>query len=473
MLALLLLAASLHAQSVTDVPPGAVSATILVCERADGCEPEARALSAHMASLGLPLLDFDAIALAGPGGQEARERYLAAMEGLRRAPDLERAHAAREALRALPWTVPMDDLFALLAELGQQELRAGHDPDAAQAFADAAACSQGRIYDLPPLSPEALPRYLDAADQAAKATLQPVPVSFESGGARGFLFVDGMRIGEVPGQYGIAPGWHRATVESTGRRTAWVGELSILPARPLIVQVDLGPAPGEGALEAATLGAIRGVPPDAGTTAAWTAWARAHELRWVRFVAVSREGATARTPEEVFPDLDPLGRAWALEAAWLDARTGTFATREPGLAALMAEPRPARFRVGASLGYAWLAPRHHVDLEVEVLVGLRPAWSVDVRLGFLRTGQAYFLYPGWMDRQLYPVSAGLRWGHTTGGPWVAVQGLAVVPYALGGLGRTGWEWAPTAWWRVGLEASGGLTDKGWLAGGSLSLARRY
>ncbi|MFH1463227.1 MAG: hypothetical protein ABIO70_02465, partial [Pseudomonadota bacterium] len=319
MLALLLLTASLHAQSVTDVPPGAVSATVMLCERADGCAPEARALSAHMASLGLPLLDFDAVALAGGGDQEARERYLAAMSALRRAPDLERARAAREALRALPYTVPLEDLFALLAELGQQELAAGHELGAAQAFADAAACSQGRIYDLPPLSPEALPRYLEAADLAANATRHPVPVSFESGARRGVLFVDGLRVGEVPGRYELAPGWHRASVESTGRRTAWVGELRVLPDHPLAVEVDLGAAPGAGALEAATLGAVHGVPPDSGTTAALAAWARAHGLHWVRFVAVSPEGATARPPAEVFSDLDPAGHPWALEAAWLDA----------------------------------------------------------------------------------------------------------------------------------------------------------
>jgi len=473
MLALLTAIGSLAAQPVLDVPPGAAAITVQVCEQADGCPAESRALGAHLAALGLPLLDFDAVALAGPGGQAARARWLDAMDALHRAPDLARARAAREALLALPFTVPMDELFALLAELGQQELRAGHDAAADQAFADAAACSQGRIYDLPPLDAASLPRYLDAADRAARATLAPVPVVVETGGVHGTLFVDGLRIGEVPGRYALAPGWHRLSIETTGRRTAWVGELRVDDRHWPFVRADLGRAVGEGALEAAVLGAIHGQAPDGATAESLTAWAASRDLAWVRFVAVEPSRSTADPPAEVFPDLDPGAPRWALRAAWLDVRAGRFAVDPPPVAVLLAEPRPARFRVGGTLGYLHLAPRHHVDLEVQALVGMAPSWSLDLRLGLLRTGQAYFLYPGWTDRQLYPLAVGVRWGRTTGGPFLAAQALAVVPYALGGVGRIGWELAPTTWWRLGLEVSGGATDKGWVAGAGLGLARRY
>ena len=60
------------AQSVSAVPPGARAVTVMVCDTPDGCTAAFNALADKYALLGLPLLDFDAVASAGPAGGDAR-----------------------------------------------------------------------------------------------------------------------------------------------------------------------------------------------------------------------------------------------------------------------------------------------------------------------------------------------------------------------------------------------------------------
>ena len=287
------------------------------------------------------------------------------------------------------------------------------------------------------------------------------------------VFADGVRLGETPLEAHLAPGWHRVTVETRGWRTAWVGELRLLPDVPTTLTTDAQEVEGTGALEATVIAATRGLPPDAATTDLLARWAEGHDLRWIRFAQLHLASATPGVPEETLPDPDPGAEGWAVMAAWPDVRASRFVSPGPGLEVLVEQPSQHRFRVGAGLGYLYLAPRHHASLEIEALIRLQGPWSLDARVGVLRTGQEYYLYSGWVDPHLFPVSLGVRWGEAHGGPQMGLAATAVVPYALGAVARAGWELAPTTYWRVGLEAAGGMSGKGWMAGGSLRLARRY
>ncbi|MFN7145131.1 MAG: hypothetical protein ACK4YP_15245, partial [Myxococcota bacterium] len=114
-----LLVAVALAQPVARVPPGAAAVTVMLCPRADGCDAEWRALVAHASPLALPVLDFDAVAEAGPGGRDRLVRWEATMAPVRAGTATrEEVRDAVAALADLPFTVPPDDLFRLLLAEG-------------------------------------------------------------------------------------------------------------------------------------------------------------------------------------------------------------------------------------------------------------------------------------------------------------------------------------------------------------------
>lgn len=472
--ALLAIPALALAQPVSSVPADAEAVTVFVCDRTDGCPTAGRAVAGWTAALGMPLVDFDTVAFTGPAGQDARERYLARIEELRARPSLEAAEAAREALRSYPFTVPPEDLLLIHIQLAAGLMAGKRPAEAQEAFTVAATISNGRVHDLPALPEAILQRYFEALQAVSQPGAKRATLRISASSAGALVYVDGRSAGPAPATMEVLPGWHRVTVERTGRRTAWVGEVTAGPGWVLDVPADVEVDDGTAALEAAVKGAIRGEPPSSGITAALTRWARDNELRWVRFVEL--ENAPVGSTPERRPDdlvLDPDGTRWALYDAWLDVAGGRFTQHSPGNGVLRSGARLSRFRLGAGMGYAHLAPRHHVTFDVDALIGLRGPWWVDVRVGAARSNDDYFLYEGWRDPHVYPVSAGLRWGRSTGGPFAGVSGIAFVPYALGGVARVGWELAPSTWWRIDVEATGGMTDKGWVAGGDVRAARRY
>ncbi len=472
-LALLLLLHSFAlALPVLEVPPGASTVTVQLCDRSDGCPLETLALDAYTRSMGLALMDFDTLALAGPGGHTASEAYRQALEQLTRKPGLASAQAARAALSELPFTVPPDDLFRLQLELGRLAYLEGLEAESERALAAAASCSGGRVHDLPPLPESVLERYFDATDAVARGSWSSGTLRVLASGG-GQVFVDGRRVGDAPTSVELVPGWHRVTVESTGARTAWAGEIELPADRELLLEADTSPFQGTGDLEATVLGATRGTLPDAATTEPLLRWARARQLRWVRFVALFPAQGFPEGVVEVIPDPDPAHQGWAVRDVWLDVSAGRFMARDAGPSALVGAARPMRFRVGLGLGYARLDPRPGLHLELDTLLRVRRLLALELRVGLLRTPEPIYLYPGWSEHTLLPVAAGLRLGPDRAGPYACLHGLAVVPYALGGVARLGWELAPTSYWRVGLEAGAGLTDQGWLALGGLRLARRY
>ncbi|MFZ5478586.1 MAG: PEGA domain-containing protein [Myxococcota bacterium] len=453
----MLLVAAALAQPVTAVPPGAEAVTVFLCARPDGCGDEWAAMSAHARAFGLPLLDFDVVAAAGPQGREALADFEAAMAPLRAgAATPAQVDAARAALRALPYTVTNDDLFRVLLLSGRH--------------ADAAGISAGRVTDLPPLAEADLARYLDAA--AASPPLVTLRIEADAPAAR--VYVDGGPVGEAPVEVTVLEGWHRVSVERPGRATAWVGELTATGEAPLVVRAKVAGDDATAAIEAAVLAALRGQPPEAGSL---VRWARNSGLAWVRFVELSRGGATP--PEELVPAVDATAAPWEARAVWLDVDTGRFVAHGPGPAALAAAADPARFRMGLALGFLHLEeiadtdsiPAHdHFVAEVAGTLRVVGPLAVEARVGLAHSAQPYYLDADWLDRNVYPVTLAARLGRDRG-PYATAGALVVVPYALGGQVMGGWAFAPAPAWRVGAEARGGFTDKGWLAGGAIVVAR--
>jgi hypothetical protein len=502
------------AQPVTAVPPGAAAVTVFVCPRADGCTPEWRALAAYMRAVSLPVLDFDSVAAASGGGRDALDRFEAAMAPLRAGvpasgttpapakgshkkagPDGD----ALAALRALPFTVPAADLF--LAQL-QAGARLFPSAEADRALAAAASVSGRRVYDLPPLPPDVLARYLDLATAPAVPPGELVVVP-DIASAR--VYVDGARFEGGA----VSAGWHRVSVERPGRLTAWAASVEVASGRTSRVEASVAADDSAVDLEAAVLAARTGSPPPAEVTRVLQGWARANGLDQVRFVellpparsggaatgtaatgtaatgtaATGTAGASAHggpeVPEEHLEDEDPTKPGWDVATVYLDVAAGRFGPHGPGPAALLVAADPDRFRLGLSLGYLHGQefvdtdgfPAHdHVTVEIAGQVRIARSLSLDVRAGLAHAAQIYYLDADWQDRNVYPVSAGLHLGQH--GPYAVASALAIVPYALGGELRVGWDLAPSASWRLAPELRAGVTDRGWLAGAAVVMTRR-
>lgn len=462
MLLLALLSLAAWAQAVRAVPPGARAITVMLCDQPDGCAGPYQALADHCAGLGVPLLDFDDLVQAGPGGGDARAELDRRLDTLAAEP-----LAAREAMRATPLTLPTEQPFLIWLALGRSQHAAGQLAEAEDALAAAASTSGGRVHDLPAMPMEALDLYLDLASRdRGQGRLR---IEADSPAAR--VFVDGRLQGEAPVEVELAAGWHRVSVERSGRRTAWVGEVQLPAGRDLGLRAELADDDAPAALEAAVLGAIAGrqVPPDLSERLARQA--RDQGLERVRFVSLSEPKASGRVPEERIEGSSGL---WDVHAAWLDTGSARFSTLGPGPSTLRAAADPERFTLGLSLGYTRLQaslpggpdPHDHIGVEATGLLALRPGIALDARVGLWRSAQPYYLYDTWLSRELIPVALGARWSHRSGFH-TGAHGLAVIPLAVGGQVFSGWTWRPSTRWRVGIEAKGGYTDQGAVFGGGL------
>ncbi len=477
---MLLLVAAALAQPVSRVPPGASAVTVMLCPRADGCDAAWRALVAHAAPLSLPVLDFDAVAESGPGGRDRLLAWEAAMAPVRSGEaDAAAISDALVRLRELPFTVTNEDLFRLWLAEGANRFPS---VEADRALMAAASVSNGRVTDLGPLREDVLARYLDLAAQAKPGSTLAISTD-----APGRVFVDGVPVGEAPVEVRVPPGWHRISVERSGRLTAWVGVVDVPAGRTLDVRASVAPDDGSAALEAAVLGAGRGANAPQAAVEALRGWARDNGLDWVRFVELRGAasspdalGPVATLPEERIPDPDPSKPGWEVRAVYLDVAAGRLGPRGPGPAAMVVGGDPDRFRLGVSLGYLRLeelddtdfVPAHdHVTVELAAQIRVLPTLAIDTRLGLAHSAQPYYLDEDWLDENVYPVSVGARWGRARGGPYVSGGPLVVIPYALGGQVVAGWDLAPATSWRVAPEVRGGFTDKGWLVGGEVVVTR--
>lgn len=465
-----LLGAAALAQSVASVPPGAKAITVMVCDQPDGCVAPFQAMADHCAALGVPLLDFDDVASAGPGGGDARADLDLALAAALQKPDLAHLEAARGAMLRTPLTLPADEPFLLWLRLGAARHDEGDLQGADRAFAAAASTSGARVYDLPRLSPGALDRYLELASRRGEGAR--LLVSADHPGAT--VFIDGRTVGAAPVEVELAAGWHRVSVERAGRRTAWVGEVDAPAGRTLAVAAELVADDATAALEAAVIGVIAGAAAAPDLSHRLAGWARDQGLSTVRFVRLREPGAAGRVPEE---RVAAEGGLWDVDAAWLDVGSARFAPRGPGPATLRTAADPDRFTLGMQLGYVRIQsslpvgpdPHDHVALEAVGLVKLGPTLALDVRAGLWRAAQPWYLYEDWLSHELVPVSAGLRWSPGRTGLYGGVQALAIVPLAAGGQLLGGWTWRPTPRWRVGLEARGGYTDQGPMGGAGLAV----
>lgn len=462
------------AQPVTAPPAGARAVTVLLCPKSDGCAAEWRALSAHAGPLGLPIVDFDAVAAAGPGGRDKLLAFEARMVEVRagRAIAPEVSEALRQ-LDTLPFTVTGDDLFRLWLAEGANR---APSVEGSRALAAAASVSAGRVTDLGPLPEAVLRDYLDAAGRAKNAATLAITAD-----GPGRVFVDGRAVGEAPVSLDVPAGWHRVSVERAGRRTAWVGAVEVPAGERLDVRAEIAADDGPAALEAAVVAARRGTTAPEAVTDELSAWARDNGLAWVRFVELRPAGtADLAVPEERFPDPDPGKSAWEAHAVYLDVATRRLVQHGPGPAAMVVAGDPDRFRLGVSLGYLRLQelndtdsiPAHdHVTAEIAAQLRIIPILAIDARLGVAHSAQPYYLDEDWLDTNVYPVSLGARVGPARGGPYATAGALVVVPYALGGQVLLGWDLAPSTSWRLAPELRAGFVDKGWLLGGSLVVTR--
>lgn len=479
-----------HAGEVSAVPPGVSTVTVLVCERAEGCPAETRAMASHLDSLGLPLLSFATVVNAGPAGGLARASYDAAVAAAEKNPTLANLEAERAAMTQLPLTLPEDSVFSLFLRLGSARLEAdsltadalGAEAGADAAFEAASTTSGGRVINLPAVSDAALARYLYLAS-APKAETGRLEVAAN---AAGTLYVDGERFGETPAAVALAPGWHRVSVERPGRRSAWVAEVRIVGASTTSVRADIAGDDGQGFLGTAIEGAMRGVEPPSDAAAGLAAWARSQGLKWVRFVTLLPPDQTDSpgVPEEQLEDAEHV--PWAVYATWLDVGRARFVAVGPGPASLRIGGSADRLRLGAGVGYLRLEPwalgggaHDHVSIELNVRWRITGPWSIDGRAGLMRSAQLYYLREGVFEHDVYPVAVGVRLGDAGGalraaglaaGLYVGVHALVVVPLTEGGEVFAGWEFAPTWRWRVAVEARAGVTAGGLTAGVGVTFA---
>lgn len=453
---MLLAIALAYAQSVSTVPAGARAVTVYVCER--DCEPGWRALAAWSNTLRLPTMDFDQVAIAA---RDTRlDAYDAAMLPVRAGTVTEAQVAiAVAAAEACPYTLPNDDLVAI-AFAG-----AAAAPETAQRsiwLERAATWSERRSYNLPKLPDAVLAEYLDLVAAPAKPTAR---VRVETDVPVASLFVDGRPVASLPAEIELSLGEHRLTVERPGRRTAWVGNLVLIG--DLALRPELAGDDSNAALERIVLAALDDVPAPAAEVSTLTRWARDEGLEWVRFVSLAHRGN-----DEIIADPDPTRLSWRVRDVYLDVARGRLAASGPGTNAMIAAADVERFRIGAVAGYLQLAPRDHVTIDLAASYRLTPLLSADVRLGLAHSAQPYYLYEDWIDSSVYPVSVGARVSKAEGGPFVGAAALAVIPYAVGGELRAGWEFAPSFGMRVTVEARGGWTDHGGLAGVGVGVASR-
>lgn len=466
--AMLLLPVAL-AQSLSAVPPGARAVTVMVCDQPDGCTDAYAAMAEHCANQGIPLLDFDVVASAGPAGGDLRAALDKALRKVDAKGDLKSLEAARATLRSTKLTLPNDEPFTLWLRIGAARLAAGDKAKADEAFEAAASTSNRRVYDLPELPTAALDRYL----QIAVPTDEVSTLSIGADADAVSIFIDGKRAGTAPVLVNVVPGWHRISAERTGRRTAWTGEVEIRPGNTARVEVSVADDDAPAALEAAVVGAIRGVTPPPGTGAQIATWAKGQGLDTIRFVKVGKAGQG--TPEE---RIEGHTGTWDVEATWLDVSSRRFDKYGPGPAALRAAADPDRFLLGVNLGYRRLqgtlttGPDPHDQLDTEIVgqVMIAPSLALDARVGVWQSAQPFYLYEEVLTQAVVPVAIGVRWSPGDSGVYVGAHGLAVIPFALGGEGFAGWAWKPTPRWRIGLEANGGYTDRGAIFGGGIAVA---
>lgn len=465
--------ASAWAQALTAVPPGVTAVTVLVCDAGAACAEAERAMAEHCDALGLPLVDFDALVAAGPGGGEARARLDAALAAVAAHPDDGDAwQAAREALPLTPFTLDADVVFRVWLGLGAARLTgADADPAGADlAFAAAAASSDARMWDLGDLPPAALDRYLSLASRPAS----PGTLEVRADHPAAVVLVDGAPVGSAPVTLDVRAGWHRVSVERPGRRTAWVGEVTVPAGRSVQIVADVGDDDTVASVQAAVVGATHGVAPPRDVGSRLATVGREQGLATIRFVRVepTPKGGGAAPEERVYA----LNRSWDVFAAWLDVPSGRFLDRGPGPATLRAAADADRFTLGVQLGYARLqgalptGPDPHDQLSIELVgvVRLRPALALDVRAGLWRAAQPYYLYADWRAHEVVPVAAGVRWAPGRSGVYLGAHGLVVIPMAVGGEAFAGWAWRPSPRWRVGIEGRGGYTDQGAVFGGGLT-----
>jgi hypothetical protein len=426
-------------------PAGARAAdqrAALLCTRAGGCPGEALALAEWADQRGLGLTSLEAVASAALAGGDAAA-------ALRNARDPE--EAAR-ALTAVPLTLSRETLLALT--LGLAEARLAGDPEGAEAALErAASCGGGQVHALPPVSEAVLARYLDRSTQPRPAA--PLTIRAEPAGAT--IFVDGQPLGEAPLEVSLPAGWHRVSAEWPDRRAAAVAEVTLAPGGPAELSLRRPPVDHPAALAVELSGALRGQGLPSDTAAALSAWAGGAGPEQLLVVEL-RPAEDADRAEVAF--VDSGGAPWAMAALEIDAAGWRpwSARRRAGLG----------WEIGA--GQALLGDQQNLSASGGIWLE-REGPDLELRLGVLRGGEGYYLYPDRVPTLLPTLAAGVA---TDRGrrAYAGLYALAAVPYALGGQLVGGLALSPAPGRRLALELQGGWTDQGPVAGAQLRAGLR-
>lgn len=472
--------------------------TVLLCEDAEGC---ARDLATARAALGEEvairpvdvLLELDAGGWAAGVDQKARlAAALAAADeaaARRRWAALDAATAeALDALARWPGTVPGELLFRVHFLRGVAALGRGRDQGHAYHFRQAAAVVDGEPPPLPTDDPAVTRAWLD---ELRKLTV----------GGRGTLLVTGApadaevrvdgRLVEG-GSAALWPGNHRVTVVAEGRLATWRAEVPVVAGRATTVAVDLLPTDDAGWVQAelrAAFDRLDAPAPVIDRLADWCAREEADELELLLVVderqrppvvPVDISERPAKRPEAADGERVDMGdgvrSTFAEEVVEVHARAGERPVEVARLRVIWFDPRTRRLgaepapvdpvppadppvRAGAEVGWLTFMDRHHATVEVGLGAPVGP-FEIEGRLGLWRADLAYNLRADWVDRQVYPLGAALRWRPPGAvAPWVALGPELVVPVAVGGRLQAGVD-ARFAGWTARAGGTALLTDAG-------------
>ncbi len=494
--------------------PRAVS--LLVCDGPVACAEDATWAKEAGAHGGLSLVVVDAILELDAGGWadgiDQRARFRGALEDARQSaakaqwkPVLAAVDGAHEALRRWSGRVSRDELFELAYLEGAASLAQDKDQRWQGAFRQAAAIRDGQPPSVWPVEHEPSRRaFLDELRKLSVGGRGELALTDVPEGAR--LFIDGEAHPTSVGNLPLLPGTHRVTVEVPGAVRSWKADVPVLAERTSALRIDPEATAQVGWIQDQLVAGFDALALPREVAELLGDWCLKEDVDAVRLVRVEPTRRVVRTPA-VGLTSPPSTRPEAAEGERVDFGDGVPATFgehvvaryrgdrdghvqdgpvrlrvvwfDPGTGRLLQDPprqeavaveEELRTRAGVHLGYARLLDNAHAVADLSLVTELGPLW-LDGRAGLARSSEAYLLYPGWTDRQLYHLSLMARWRPDWRlRPYAAAGPEVYLPVAVGLRGAAGVEGAVGSGLMASLELHGALLGVGssWGLGAALT-----
>jgi len=504
---------------VPEVPPDTHAVAVLACPADDACEEAAAWAAAAQGMEDAAIVPLDLVLerdnAGWVGGVDTRAALATAVAAAEAAAAKGRWNAvaaniveARTALAAVRGDVNTQTLFTVWFLDGAAAVARGDDKAHEYSFRQAAALSEGQDVKVP--------AHTEAAARAWADERRKLAVGGEGrlalAGPPGTRWsIDGAPIGTDAAGVDLLPGNHRIVATLAGSVRSWQGDVPVLAGRTVTVTAAFAPTESGPWLQARLDEAFDTLQGPPALTTLLSDWARRHDLDAVRLVKVEAtapttprgptvsggdplrpaaadgervdhgDGIPSTYAEEVLA-VDEAARARPapderrLRVMWFDPALQRFTLDAASVP--RADAEDPRFRASLHLGYAGMMAHHHyaADLGGAWRVGHlgKGPFELEARLGLVRADAAYNLYPGWIDRQLYHASLGLRWAPDWAlAPFLAAGPEVYVPVAFGGRVSTGAQLRIERRWLAVAELHGGWLDQGPGWGAGLSLGRSY